>query len=82
MNPNNNEVKLRECLKRAGVIDQPIDLQEDLEPYGYDSLVKALLVIEVEREFKIKVVSHQLSSLELKTLKDFMDLIQKFKPAP
>lgn len=43
------------AIERIGIPNLPKDKEADLAQGGLDSLMMALLIIELEREFKIKI---------------------------
>ncbi|MCL9684710.1 acyl carrier protein [Legionella maioricensis] len=47
--------RIRNAIERVGLINLPQDKHVTLEQGGLDSLMLALLIIELEREFKIKI---------------------------
>lgn len=47
--------RIRNVLERIGLTNLPQDPHSKLEQGGLDSLMLALLIIELEREFKIKI---------------------------
>lgn len=47
--------RIRNILERIGLTNLPKDNQAQLEQGGLDSLMLALLIIELEREFKVKI---------------------------
>ncbi|KTD08958.1 acyl carrier protein [Legionella gratiana] len=47
--------RIRNALGRIGITNLPEDTHSKLEQGGLDSLMLALLIIELEREFKIKI---------------------------
>ncbi|MBI2784811.1 MAG: acyl carrier protein [Legionella longbeachae] len=47
--------KIRNTLEKIGLTNLPQNKQAKLEQGGLDSLMLALLIIELEREFKIKI---------------------------
>ncbi|KTD54631.1 acyl carrier protein [Legionella sainthelensi] len=47
--------RIRNALERIGLNNLPEDSHAQLEQGGLDSLMLALLIIELEREFKIKI---------------------------
>ncbi|KTC84814.1 acyl carrier protein [Legionella cincinnatiensis] len=47
--------RIRNALERIGLTNLPQDTHAKLEQGGLDSLMLALLIIELEREFKIKI---------------------------
>ena len=67
--------RLISCLQSAGLPSLPDDPAEPLEPYGLDSLIKAMAVINIEREFKIRISTASLEHNPLSCLNDFLKLI-------
>ena len=47
--------RIHGAIERAGLVNLPKDKEAKLEQGGLDSLMLALLIIELEREFKIKI---------------------------
>ncbi|MDP3267795.1 MAG: acyl carrier protein [Legionella sp.] len=47
--------RIQRAIERIGLTDFPQDTDARLEQGGLDSLMLALLIIELEREFKIKI---------------------------
>lgn len=47
--------RIRSVIERVGLQHLPQDKNAALEPGGLDSLMMALLIIELEREFKLKI---------------------------
>ena len=47
--------RIRNALERIGLTNPSHDTHAKLEQGGLDSLMLALLIIELEREFKIKI---------------------------
>lgn len=47
--------RIHSAIERAGLVNLPNDKEAKLEQGGLDSLMLALLIIELEREFKIKI---------------------------
>jgi acyl carrier protein len=47
--------RIRNTIERIGLIHLPEDPQAKLEQGGLDSLMLALLIIELEREFQVKI---------------------------
>ena len=47
--------RIQKAIERVGLINLPQDKHAKLEQGGLDSLMLALLIIELEREFKIKI---------------------------
>ena len=47
--------RIRDCLRRAGVSRVPPADEDDLGAYGLDSLLSVLTVIELQKEFGIKI---------------------------
>jgi D-alanine--poly(phosphoribitol) ligase subunit 2 len=47
--------RIKNVMERVGLINLPQDKHAKLEQGGLDSLMLALLIIELEREFKIKI---------------------------
>ncbi|BCA94228.1 hypothetical protein TUM19329_05890 [Legionella antarctica] len=47
--------RIQQTIGRIGLTDFPQDVHAQLEQGGLDSLMLALLIIELEREFKIKI---------------------------
>jgi len=48
-------LRIQQVIKQIGITDLPNDKQARLEHAGLDSLMLALLIIDLEREFKIKI---------------------------
>lgn len=48
------KTRIKSALAKAGLVEVPND-NEALENYGLNSLILALLIIELEKEFKIKI---------------------------
>ncbi|MCW8400782.1 acyl carrier protein [Legionella sp. PATHC038] len=47
--------RIRNTLEKIGLTHLPQDTSASLEQGGLDSLMLALLIIELEREFKLKI---------------------------
>lgn len=47
--------RIQKAMERAGLSNLPQDRHAKLEQGGLDSLMLALLIIELEREFQIKI---------------------------
>ena len=53
--------RVRACLLRAGLQRLPPGDSDDLGPFGLDSLVAVLTVIELEKEFGVTIPSRALT---------------------
>jgi hypothetical protein len=47
--------RIRQCLKRAGLVRMPPGDGEGLAIYGFDSLLSVLAIIEMQEEFGITI---------------------------
>lgn len=47
--------RIYDVIERVGIINIPQDQKAKLEQGGLDSLMLAMLIIELEREFKVKI---------------------------
>ena len=47
--------RIRKTMEKIGLGNLPQDTKSPLEQGGLDSLMLALLIIELEREFKVKI---------------------------
>ncbi len=47
--------KLQQAMKNIGMDVLPKDIHEPLSPYGFDSLKMALLVMELERIYDLRI---------------------------
>jgi acyl carrier protein len=47
--------RVRECLKRAGLARLPPGDADDLRAWGVDSLLAVLAVIELQKEFGVRI---------------------------
>ena len=76
-NINSIEKRIRQCLQNAGLVSLPESLEDDLIAYGMDSLIKAMSIIEIEREFKIRLKMEEFDANSLQNLNNFCQLISK-----
>lgn len=51
----NKVARVRECLKRAGLVSPPLHDTDDLRACGLDSLLCVLTLIELQREFGVRI---------------------------
>ncbi len=54
----NKNARIRECLRRAGLVRLPRGDADDLVACGMDSLLSVLTVIELQKEFATLIPPH------------------------
>lgn len=69
--------RLETVLRNAGFIALPDDKSSDLENYGLNSLTLALLIVELEREYKIKIPVLPLDKNRFKSLSAIETYLQE-----
>lgn len=68
--------RIKGCLTASGMMSLPETEDDRLENFGYDSLIKAMTIISIEREFGIKILLEDLDHYDLECLKGFYQLVQ------
>jgi D-alanine--poly(phosphoribitol) ligase subunit 2 len=69
--------RIRASLVRAGLENIPADASLELQDFGMDSLMLALSVIEIEREFGVKFKNFNLIKDSFKTIRSLEKMIEE-----
>lgn len=72
---NQNIERIIGCLQKAGLQSLPTNPQESLAEYGFDSLVQALTILEIEKEFKIRIPFSEDTAKNLTSISSLNQLI-------
>ena len=67
--------RVRECLRRAGLFLIPAGDEEALAPYGFDSLLSVMTVIEMQKEFRITISTESIRPDSFTSVKNLSHLI-------
>lgn len=67
--------RVRACVRRAGLPQLPPGDAEDLGPYGFDSLLAVLTVIELQKEFGIDVPASSVRAVSFDTIEHLAGLV-------
>jgi acyl carrier protein len=72
--------KIKACLLKAGIATLPSsETAGPLENYGLDSLAVVLLVLEIEREFNIRIPLQWVNSDEFYSIQTIANLITRLE---
>jgi len=67
--------RIRACVRRAGLRELPPGDADDLGPYGLDSLLAVLTVIEIQKEFATVVPASAVRDASFDTIDHLAALV-------
>lgn len=67
---------IRLALTRNGLVDLPAHNSESLANYGLDSLMLALLILDLEKTYSVRVPTHLMTSSSFASIEKIANLIE------
>ena len=67
--------RVRECLKRAGLARLPPGNSDDLRGWGIDSLLAVLTVIELQKDFGVRIPAHAITESSFDSIERLAALV-------
>ena len=67
--------RIRECLRRAGMVRLPQGDADDLAACGMDSLLSVLTVIELQKEFATRIPANAVKAASFESINHLAALV-------